>query len=109
LTSSYSVQAGTLTVRGRFYYWKVRAHDNASLSTESSQIFRFHLLKLADANKDGLLTAADIVLLLNFVFLQEPLDPAAVADLNCDGLYGPADIVLALNAVFLNQTPPCDP
>ncbi|MCI0405540.1 MAG: hypothetical protein L0209_05645, partial [candidate division Zixibacteria bacterium] len=83
--------------------------DNASLSTESSEVFRFTLLKLGDANKDGLLTAADIVLLLSFVFLQEPVDPPEVADLNCDGFYGPADIVLALNAVFLAQAPPCDP
>ncbi|MCI0404762.1 MAG: DUF4962 domain-containing protein, partial [candidate division Zixibacteria bacterium] len=36
LTSSYTVQAGALAVRGRLYYWKVRALDNASLSTESS-------------------------------------------------------------------------
>ncbi|HEU4436682.1 MAG TPA: hypothetical protein VFR89_04395, partial [candidate division Zixibacteria bacterium] len=110
LPSSYTVQAGALAVRGRLYYWKVRAIDNASLNTESSEVFRFTLLKLGDANHDGLLTAADIVLLLNFVFLQEPLDPPLeVADLNCDGLYAPADIVLALNAVFLAQPPPCDP
>ncbi|MGH8003488.1 MAG: hypothetical protein ACRECJ_02030, partial [Limisphaerales bacterium] len=109
LTSSYTVQAGALAVRGRLYYWKVRAADNASLNTESSEVFRFTLLKLGDANKDGLLTAADIVLLLGFVFTQDPVDPPEVADLNCDGLYGPADIVLALNAVFLAEEPPCDP
>lgn len=109
LTSSYTVQAGALAARGRLYYWKTRASDNASLSIESSEVFRFTLLKLGDANRDGLLTAADIVLLLGFIFLLEPVDPPEVADLNCDGLYGPVDIVLALNTVFLNALPPCDP
>ncbi len=110
LTSSYTVQAGALAVRGRLYYWKVRALDNASLSTESNEVFRFTLLKLGDANKDGQLTSADIVLLLNFIFLVEPpIDPPELADLNCDGVYAAADIVLALNAVFLGQSPPCDP
>jgi hypothetical protein len=109
-TSSYTVQAGALAVRGRLYYWKVRALDNASLNTESNKVFRFHLLKLGDANKDGLLTSADVVLLLGFVFTGEPLlDPPEVADLNCDGAFTSVDVVLALNAVFLNQPPPCDP
>ncbi len=109
LASSYTVQAGALAVRGRLYYWKVKAIDNASLNTESSEVFRFTLLKLGDANKDGQLTSADIVLLLNFVFLGEPIEPPELADLNCDGIYAGADIVLALNAVFLGQPPPCDP
>jgi hypothetical protein len=108
-TSSYTVQTGALAVRGRLYYWKVRAVDNASLNTESSEVFRFTLLKLGDANKDGQLTSADIVLLLNFIFLGEVIDPSELADLNCDGIYTGADIVLALNAVFLGQLPPCDP
>jgi len=110
LTSSYTVQSGALTVRGRLYYWKVRAVDADNLNTESSEVFRFHLLKLGDANKDGQLTSADIVLLLNFIFLGEPpIDPPELADLNCDAVYAGADIVLALNAVFLGQDPPCDP
>lgn len=109
-TSSYTVQAGALVVRGRLYYWKVRALDNASLSIESNEVFHFTLLLLGDANKDGQLTSADIVLLLNFIFLGEPpIDPPELADLNCDGDYTPTDIVLALNATFLGQAPPCDP
>ncbi len=108
--SSYSVQTGTLTVRGRQYYWKVQATDTDNLSTPSNQVYRFTLLKLGDANKDGQLTAADIVILLGFIFASNPLvDPPEVADLNCSGSYTTADIVIALNAVFLGLAPPCDP
>lgn len=110
LASAYTVQAGALAVRGQLYYWKIRAIDNANLTTESNQVLRFTLLKLGDANRDGLLTSADIVALMGFVFLLDPLlDPPEVADLNCDGTYTLSDIVLALNAVFLGQEPPCDP
>lgn len=110
LANSFTLPPGGLGIRGRIYFWNVRAFDRDSLNTPSTEVFRLTLLKLGDANRDGQLTAADIVLLLGFIFVQDPqLDPPAVADLNCDGTYSATDIVLALNAVFLNQTPPCDP
>lgn len=108
--SSYTVQSGALGARGRLYYWKVRAVDASNLSTPSSQVFRFTLLKLGDANLDNQLTGSDIVLLLQFIYtLNFSLPVPEVADLNCDGNYTGADIVLALNAVFLGVEPPCDP
>jgi len=109
-TSSYTVQTGTLTARGRSYYWKVKASETHGLATLSNEDFRFTLLKLGDANLDNQLTAADIVLLLTFIFVQDPpLSVPEVADLDCSGTYSATDIVLALNAVFSNQSPPCDP
>lgn len=60
-----------------------------------------------DLNFDRQMTAADIVLELNKVFLDEAF-PAAVADVNCDGLFTAADVVLLLNRVFISTPFPCD-
>jgi len=61
-----------------------------------------------DLNGDGELTAADIVLILNLVFLGilPPEDPA-LADMNCDQQLSPPDVVILLNLVFLGVPPPC--
>jgi len=61
-----------------------------------------------DLNLDSLLTAVDVVLELNAVFLGQPY-PASfeTADVNCDGELTPADTVLELNAVFLENRFPC--
>ncbi|MCI0331561.1 MAG: hypothetical protein L0196_11580 [candidate division Zixibacteria bacterium] len=109
ITSSFTVPTGALTVRGRQYYWKVTAFDMQGAPTPSNEVFRFTLLKLGDTNMDNQLTAADIVILLGFIFLGDPLTPPEVADLDCNGAYTGADIVLTVNATFLDQSPPCDP
>jgi len=96
------------------YFWRVRSVDNHSLPssfTEGTRNFTLKLgiFQLGDANGDGLLTSADIVLILNFVFLGVPISPPEVADMNCDGVATSSDVVIALNVVFLGQAPPCDP
>ncbi len=107
--SSHQVGSGLLS-RGIDYFWRVSASDTAGANTPSSQVFKFRIQKLGDLDGDGDLTAADIVLLLNFVFLGEPpVDPPELADLDCDGEATSIDVVLALNAVFLGQPLPCDP
>ncbi len=62
-----------------------------------------------DLDRNGMRTAADVVYMLNFVFLglQFPYFCAAEADVNCDGSPTPADVVLFLNNVFLNVPLPC--
>lgn len=63
-----------------------------------------------DLNGDGFLTAADVVLELNLVFLgQLPPAPVTEGDVNCDGLYSPGDVVLLLNKVFLGSGTLCPP
>ncbi len=107
-SSSYTVGSGLLS-RGQQYFWKVKATDNNNLNTFSNEVFKFRVLQLGDANGDGSLTSADIVLILNFVFLGIPITPSEVADMNCDSMATSSDVVLALNAIFLGQPPPCDP
>ncbi|HXF48913.1 MAG TPA: hypothetical protein VNL73_05755 [Verrucomicrobiae bacterium] len=56
-----------------------------------------------DLNLDSQLTAADVVLELNKVFLEEsyPAPPAA-GEMTCDGNFTPADVVVLLLRVFGN-------
>jgi len=61
-----------------------------------------------DLNMDGQITAADAVLELNKVFLDEPIPaPVATADANCDGLFTSSDVVMHLNRTFLGILFPC--
>jgi hypothetical protein len=61
-----------------------------------------------DLNLDGVLTAADVVLMLNFTFNGDPFPAAPTAgDLNCDGKISPADFVIMLQIFFLSAPPPC--
>jgi len=60
-----------------------------------------------DLNLDGILTAADVVLELNCVFLGVGDCPLNLADLNCDNILTAADVVILMNDVFLGIPPPC--
>jgi len=60
-----------------------------------------------DLSNDGLLTSADVVLMLNCVFLGIGNCPLFTADVNCDGFLTANDVVLELNAVFLGVLFPC--
>jgi len=61
-----------------------------------------------DLNMDNLLTAADVVLELNKVFLDEPYPaPESLGDMNCDSKFTPADAVLLLQVVYLEIPPEC--
>ncbi len=61
-----------------------------------------------DLNLDGVLTLADVVLMLNFTFTGDlfPSAPSA-ADLNCDGKVSPADVSVLLLIFFASLPPPC--
>ena len=61
-----------------------------------------------DLNLDGVLTLADVVLMLNFTFNGDPFAAApAAGDLNCDSKISPADTVIMLQMFFLSVSPPC--
>jgi len=61
-----------------------------------------------DLNWDGILSSADVVLMLNCALLgiPPPVD-AGLCDLNCDGVTTAADVVLHLNATYLGFPFPC--
>ncbi len=60
-----------------------------------------------DLSNDGLLTSADVVLMLNCVYLGIGNCPLLTADVNCDGSLTSSDVVLELNAAFLGAGFPC--
>ena len=63
-----------------------------------------------DVNLSGGITSADIICIVNFVFLgpcpPQPCD--AAADVNCDGRVRASDIILLVNHVFKSGPAPCD-
>ncbi len=64
------------------------------------------LFHRGDLNGDGILTSADVVRVLNSVFLgQHTITPLCTADLNLDNFLSSADVVNELNYVFLGTLP----
>lgn len=81
----------------------------ASVGADSSALaVPIQVFPKGDLNRDGIVSAADVVLLLNCVFLGSP-PPGGVE--NCDmdgGGTSPADVVWLLNAAYLTTPlPPC--
>lgn len=61
---------------------------------------------IGDLNQDSLLTAADVVLMVNRAFLDSSVCvPMSYIDFNNDCTVSPADVVLLLNRVFLGGPP----
>jgi hypothetical protein len=64
-------------------------------------------VKGGDANGDGVINIADVVYLLNYLFMGGlPPDPLEAGDANCDGLVNIADVVYLLNYLFTGGEPP---
>jgi hypothetical protein len=60
-----------------------------------------------NANGDGVIDIADVVYLLNYLFISGPAsDPLEAGDANCDGVVDIADVVYLLNYLFLGGPPP---
>lgn len=68
------------------------------------------VLVTGDVNQDFVLTSADIIVIVNYVFKSGPVpDPCeAAADVNCDGVVTSADIIYLVNHVFKGGPAPCD-
>ncbi|HEU4437311.1 MAG TPA: dockerin type I domain-containing protein, partial [candidate division Zixibacteria bacterium] len=108
-SSAFTLTGGEIN-RGMRYFWRVKAYDPQDSSRFSSNILYFDFYQLGDANADFNLSPADIVTLLNYLFLGiTPPSPFGAVDMNCDGVVSSADLVLALNTIFLAEPPPCDP
>ncbi|MCI0329867.1 MAG: HYR domain-containing protein [candidate division Zixibacteria bacterium] len=75
---------------------------------EAGAAFVYQIAHKGDLNGDGRLSAADIYLLLNCIFLQQGYCPLEITDLNCDGsAISPSDVVILLNAAFLEMPVTC--
>lgn len=65
--------------------------------------------KRGDANGDGVINIADVMYLVNYLFIDGPPSPAVKAgDANCDGVINIADVVYLINYLFMEgPEPPC--
>jgi len=63
-----------------------------------------------DVNVDGVITSADIIALVNYVFKggPAPLPCEASGDVNCNGSVTSADIIYLVGYVFKGGAAPCD-
>jgi hypothetical protein len=68
------------------------------------------MVRSAAVNVDGVLSAADVIVLVNYIFKSgpEPQPCVAAGDVNCSGTVTSADIIYLVNHVFNSGDPPCD-
>ena len=60
-----------------------------------------------DANGDGVIDIADVMYLINYLFIGgAPPGPLAAGDTNCDGTVDIADVMYMINYLFLAGSPP---
>ncbi len=89
------------------YYFAMRLLDDRPNYSEISNIVRF---QCGDAKGGGGLNAADVVYLINYLFLAgPPPDPMAVGDVNGDGVINASDVVYLINYLYIQGPKPCSP
>jgi parallel beta-helix repeat protein len=67
----------------------------------------YHLNR-GDVNQDGVINTADVVYLINYLFIHGPVpDPLYVGDCNCDEVINSADVIYLINYLFVGGPPPC--
>jgi hypothetical protein len=60
-----------------------------------------------DANDDGVINSADVVYLINYLFIGGPApQPWEAGDTNCDCAINSADVVYLVNYLFIDGPPP---
>jgi hypothetical protein len=66
--------------------------------------------RTGDVNLDGLITAGNIIGLINFIFKEppEPVPCKAAGDVNCSGTVTSADTISLVGFVFKGDVRPCD-
>lgn len=61
----------------------------------------------ADANADGAHTSADVIYLINYLFVNGPATtPFQAGDVNSDGEINASDVVYFINYLFVGGPPP---
>jgi hypothetical protein len=64
--------------------------------------------KCGDCTGDGIVDIADVVYLINYLFIYGPAPvPLSVGDVTCDGVVDASDTVYILNYLFLGGPAPC--
>ena len=107
---SLSISQYTDTLDIGRYYWKVWAFDDHSAGRWSDETWAFDVFLRGDANGDGVINIADVVYLINFLFIDGPAPvPIQAGDVNCSDYITAADVVYLINYLFIGGPPPCEP
>jgi hypothetical protein len=66
-------------------------------------------VRRGDANTDGAIDVADVMYLINYLFIggSGPC-PMEAGDANCDGFIDVADVMYLTNYLFIGGSPPCN-
>jgi subtilisin family serine protease len=60
-----------------------------------------------DANGDGVVSIADVIYMINYLFKHGPRPHPEKADTNCDGKVNISDVVFLVNYLFKGGSTPC--
>jgi|GEM_PF-5545602 len=72
------------------------------------KVYIFSINVPGDANQDGRISLADVVVKINYIFRSGPRPlPMSVADDDCNGTIDLNDIICAVNYIFKGQTQGC--
>lgn len=97
--------------RCNVYHWRVKAFDKVGHESDwPERSFRFsvfHCIR-GDVNGDGVTNSADVVYLINYLFIDgpAPVPYLEAGDTNCDGVVSTTDIVYLINYLFVGGPPP---
>jgi hypothetical protein len=63
-----------------------------------------------DCNADGIIDIADVIFLINYLFVNGPAPvPSLAGDVTCEGVLDITDAVYLINYLFINGPEPCSP
>jgi parallel beta-helix repeat protein/predicted outer membrane repeat protein len=92
---------------GNYYLWFTSPCVGAGQDGSDIGAFSIGCDVIGDANGDGAIDIADVVHLVNYLFLDGPApSPLDAGDANGDGKVDIADVVYLVNYLFLNGPPP---
>jgi hypothetical protein len=93
------------------WFWRVEAVDEAANGSGFQSFpYSFGMFVPGDQNYDFVVSSADLIVLVNYVFKGglDPMPCEAAGDVNCDGSITSSDIIFLVNYVFKDGTPPCE-
>jgi outer membrane protein assembly factor BamB len=98
---AYALSAGN----GKGPGWPMFRHD----LRHSGSFYGFESFLRGDVNGDGVINLADVVYLINYLFVGGPSpEPLEAGDTDCDGVVDIADVVYLINYLFIGGPKPCE-
>ena len=77
------------------------------LGPGEGKLLRLEAIYRGDANRDGVIDIADLLYLINYLFIDGSApEPLEAGDANCDEVVDVGDVVYLINYLFLGGAPP---